>query len=80
MPGHFAVVLSKSAKQGFGEVTELAEGARLEIVCGATSSTQGSNPCLSASRLCSNASAGIVVREDDCRETKFCFWRGAGAV
>ena len=30
-----------------GEMTELAEGARLEIVCGGNS-TEGSNPSLSA--------------------------------
>ena len=32
----------------FGEMTELAEGARLEIVCSAKSGTEGSNPSLSA--------------------------------
>ncbi len=31
-----------------GEMSELAEGARLEIVCAATSGTEGSNPSLSA--------------------------------
>ena len=31
-----------------GEMTELAEGARLEIVCSAKSGTVGSNPTLSA--------------------------------
>ena len=31
-----------------GEMSELAEGARLEIVCGAKSFTEGSNPSLSA--------------------------------
>ena len=35
MPGDFTGVLSKTkTAQYFGEVTELAEGARLEIVCG----------------------------------------------
>ena len=34
-----------------GEVTELAEGARLEIVCTAKSGTEGSNPSLSAKIL-----------------------------
>jgi hypothetical protein len=29
-------------------MSELAEGARLEIVCAATSGTEGSNPSLSA--------------------------------
>gem|GEM_PF-5809106 len=29
-------------------MTELAEGARLEIVCAVTSGTEGSNPSLSA--------------------------------
>ena len=31
-----------------GEMSELAEGARLEIVCAAKSGTEGSNPSLSA--------------------------------
>ncbi len=31
-----------------GEMTELAEGARLEIVCAVNSGTEGSNPSLSA--------------------------------
>ena len=31
-------------------MSELAEGARLEIVCAAKSGTQGSNPCLSAKK------------------------------
>ena len=31
-----------------GEVSELAEGARLEIVCAVNSGTEGSNPSLSA--------------------------------
>ena len=31
-----------------GEMSELAEGARLEIVCAVTSGTEGSNPSLSA--------------------------------
>ena len=31
-----------------GEVSELAEGARLEIVCTVYSGTEGSNPSLSA--------------------------------
>ena len=33
-----------------GEMSELAEGARLEIVCAAKSGTEGSNPSLSATR------------------------------
>ena len=33
-----------------GEMSELAEGARLEIVCAATSGTEGSNPSLSATK------------------------------
>lgn len=33
-----------------GKVTELAEGARLEIVCTVNSGTPGSNPGLSALR------------------------------
>ncbi len=33
---------------GHGEMSELAEGARLEIVCAAKSGTEGSNPSLSA--------------------------------
>ena len=32
-------------------MTELAEGARLEIVCAVTSGTEGSNPSLSAIKL-----------------------------
>ena len=32
----------------FGEMSELAEGARLEIVCAVNSGTEGSNPSLSA--------------------------------
>jgi hypothetical protein len=31
-----------------GEMSELAEGARLEIACTAKSGTEGSNPSLSA--------------------------------
>ena len=31
-----------------GEMSEMAEGARLEIVCAAKSGTEGSNPSLSA--------------------------------
>jgi hypothetical protein len=34
--------------EDFGEMSELAEGARLEIVCTAKSGTEGSNPSLSA--------------------------------
>ena len=34
--------------QNIGEMSELAEGARLEIVCAAKSGTEGSNPSLSA--------------------------------
>ncbi len=33
-----------------GEMSELAEGARLEIVCAAKSGTEGSNPSLSAKK------------------------------
>ena len=33
-----------------GEMSELAEGARLEIVCAVNSGTEGSNPSLSATR------------------------------
>ena len=32
----------------YGEMSELAEGARLEIVCAVKSGTEGSNPSLSA--------------------------------
>ena len=32
----------------YGEMSELAEGARLEIVCVVYSGTEGSNPSLSA--------------------------------
>ncbi len=34
-----------------GEMSELAEGARLEIVCAAKSGTEGSNPSLSATKI-----------------------------
>ncbi len=34
----------------FGEMSELAEGARLEIVCAVKSGTEGSNPSLSATK------------------------------
>ena len=34
--------------QGEGEMSELAEGARLEIACTTKSGTEGSNPSLSA--------------------------------
>ena len=34
-----------------GEMTELADGARLEIVCSAKSGTEGSNPSLSARKF-----------------------------
>ena len=34
-----------------GEMTELAEGARLEIVCSVKSGTEGSNPSLSARKF-----------------------------
>ena len=34
----------------YGEMSELAEGARLEIVCVVYSGTEGSNPSLSATR------------------------------
>ena len=39
---------SESCRQKSGEMSELAEGARLEIVCAVTSGTEGSNPSLSA--------------------------------
>ncbi len=35
----------------FGEMPEMAEGARLEIVCSAKSGTEGSNPSLSARKI-----------------------------
>ncbi len=38
-----------------GEMTELAEGARLEIVCSAKSGTVGSNPTLSAKKFLGDA-------------------------
>jgi hypothetical protein len=34
-----------------GEMSELAEGARLEIVCAVKSGTEGSNPSLSAIKI-----------------------------
>ncbi len=52
-----------------GEMSELVEGARLEIVCAVTSGTEGSNPSLSATpfftpracRLTSIATSGQFV-------------------
>ena len=38
------------SKAETGEMSELAEGARLEIVCAAKSGTEGSNPSLSATK------------------------------
>ena len=40
--------IKKFCKNFFGEMSELAEGARLEIVCAVKSGTEGSNPSLSA--------------------------------
>ena len=44
-----------------GEMSELAEGARLEIVCTATSGTEGSNPSLSATLLNVNSNNKNVL-------------------
>ena len=68
MFGHSASVLSKIKKRAVipGEVTELAEGARLEIVCGVNNSTKGSNPFLSA----------VLNRRLSIENRRF--WRGAG--
>ena len=38
-------------QRNLGEMSELAEGARLEIVCTVNSGTEGSNPSLSARSL-----------------------------
>ena len=38
-------------KRNSGEMSELVEGARLEIVCTAKSGTEGSNPSLSAMKI-----------------------------
>ncbi len=46
--GLIVTSLSYPAEPGPGEMSELAEGARLEIVCTAKSGTEGSNPSLSA--------------------------------
>jgi hypothetical protein len=43
-------ILSRSRRDP-GEMPELAEGARLEIVCSAKSGTEGSNPSLSARKF-----------------------------
>ena len=43
-----------------GKVTELAEGARLEIVCTVNSGTPGSNPGLSAKGIRSKTSERIL--------------------
>ena len=40
--------ITEPASIWYGEMSELAEGARLEIVCAVYSSTEGSNPSLSA--------------------------------
>ena len=42
------MLYEKILKKFFGEMSELAEGARLEIVCAVKSGTEGSNPSLSA--------------------------------
>jgi hypothetical protein len=41
-------------------MTELAEGARLEIVCAVNSGTEGSNPSLSAILLRGSPAAGAT--------------------
>ena len=41
-----------------GEMSELAEGARLEIVCAVKSGTEGSNPSLSAKKT-----SGVQIRK-----------------
>ena len=47
----------------FGEMTELAEGARLEIVCAPKRGTEGSNPSLSVdSRVLRNGMFTNPVR------------------
>ncbi len=40
-----------NVRLNIGEMSELAEGARLEIACTAKSGTEGSNPSLSAIQL-----------------------------
>ena len=47
-PGAVADLQLISPAKYYGEMSELAEGARLEIVCAAKSGTEGSNPSLSA--------------------------------
>ena len=44
-------------------MSELAEGARLEIVCAAKSGTEGSNPSLSAIRKIFNGSYMHISRK-----------------
>ena len=51
--GKISIAISHSlsllaAGPNTGEMSELAEGARLEIACTANSGTEGSNPSLSA--------------------------------
>jgi hypothetical protein len=46
-------------------MSELAEGARLEIVCAAKSGTEGSNPSLSAILV-----QGVRCQQTDDREQK----------
>jgi hypothetical protein len=43
-----------------GEMSELAEGARLEIVCVAYNGTEGSNPSLSATYFASHLQILVV--------------------
>ena len=44
----FSCRSKKTKENSSGEMSELAEGARLEIACAANSGTEGSNPSLSA--------------------------------
>ena len=47
-----------------GEMSELAEGARLEIVCAVKSGTEGSNPSLSAIFFLESPPAEAPSRRD----------------
>ena len=47
-PPYDGILKNSACPKIFGEMSELAEGARLEIVCAVKSGTEGSNPSLSA--------------------------------
>ena len=56
----------------YGEMSELAEGARLEIACAAKGGTEGSNPSLSAIYLINSiackpgSTRATIIKMDPC--------------